>query len=103
RCGRGRHAGGRRRRRLRGGRVRTADRDVRDERRRTQRAPLKAAPGEFPWDTVMAVGFGLLRLSPKTFWAMTPREMERAMSVYAPPRGPDRAMLDAMMDEFPDG
>ena len=33
---------------------------------------------------VMAAGFGLLRLSPKTFWSMTPRELERAMSVLAP-------------------
>ena len=29
----------------------------------------------------MAAAFGLLRLSPRDFWSMTPREMERAMSV----------------------
>ena len=29
----------------------------------------------------MAAAFGLLRLSPREFWSMTPREMERAMSV----------------------
>ena len=31
----------------------------------------------------MAAAFGLLRLSPRDFWSMTPREMERAMSVLA--------------------
>lgn len=52
----------------------------------------------------MAMGFGLLRLSPKTFWAMTPREFERAMSIFA--RGADeaprRADLAALMRAFPD-
>ncbi|MEO9341124.1 phage tail assembly chaperone [Mesorhizobium sp. SB112] len=51
----------------------------------------------------MAAGFGLLRLSPSTFWAMTPRELERAMSVL-PQRAvaPARADLAALMREFPD-
>jgi len=53
----------------------------------------------------MATGFGLLRLSPKNFWSMTPREMERAMSVFRPVAGaaPMRAELAALMTEFPDG
>ena len=51
----------------------------------------------------MTVGFGLLRLSPKTFWSMTPREMERAMSVLGlGDAGPGRAELDALMEVFPD-
>ncbi|MDQ2705177.1 MAG: phage tail assembly chaperone [Pseudomonadota bacterium] len=58
---------------------------------------------EFPWDSVMAAGFGLLRLSPRDFWSMTPREMERAMSVLdrqvVPPR---RGDLAEMMRRFPD-
>lgn len=53
----------------------------------------------------MATGFGLLRLSPQAFWAMTPREMERAMSVLR--RGADsaprKAQLEALMTMFPDG
>ncbi|WP_378943672.1 phage tail assembly chaperone [Mesorhizobium sp. ANAO-SY3R2] len=53
----------------------------------------------------MATGFGLLRLSPAAFWMMTPREMERAMSVLN--RGPDgpprKAQLAALMTMFPDG
>jgi uncharacterized phage protein (TIGR02216 family) len=52
----------------------------------------------------MAVGFGLLRLSPKAFWAMTPIEFERAMSVLRPGRAspPGRADLAALMRAFPD-
>lgn len=62
------------------------------------------AGAAFPWDSVMATGFGLLRLSPAAFWAMTPREFERAMSVL--PKGgagaPQRADLTALMRAFPD-
>jgi uncharacterized phage protein (TIGR02216 family) len=52
----------------------------------------------------MAVGFGLLRLSPKAFWAMTPIELERAMSAIRPGRAlpPGRADLAALMRAFPD-
>ncbi|MDQ6436888.1 phage tail assembly chaperone [Mesorhizobium sp. LHD-90] len=69
---------------------------------------MSAAAGKggepFPWDTAMAVGFGLLRLSPHDFWAMTPREIERAMSFFktgasAPP---GRNELAALMMAFPD-
>lgn len=52
----------------------------------------------------MAVGFGLLRLAPQAFWAMTPIEFERAMSVL-PQAGstpPARADLTALMRAFPD-
>ena len=51
----------------------------------------------------MAAGLGLLRLTPAAFWAMTPRELERAMSVE---RGrassPLRAQLESLMTQFPD-
>ncbi|WP_442578510.1 rcc01693 family protein [Mesorhizobium sp. ASY16-5R] len=62
------------------------------------------SPGAFPWDTVMAVGFGLLRLSPKDFWAMTPREFERAMHFHGHAAGgaPERSSLTALMSAFPD-
>ena len=52
----------------------------------------------------MAAAFGLLRLSPKTFWSMTPRELERAMSVLRPNSGgaPGRPELAALMQAFPD-
>lgn len=52
----------------------------------------------------MAAAFGLLRLSPKTFWSMTPREMARAMSVLRQDarRPPLRSDLAALMRQFPD-
>ena len=52
----------------------------------------------------MAIGFGLLRLSPRTFWAMTPIEMERAMSTISPGRSapPARGDLAALMRAYPD-
>lgn len=52
----------------------------------------------------MAIGFGLLRLSPKAFWAMTPIEFERAMGAMRPGRGLPlgRADLTALMCAFPD-
>jgi uncharacterized phage protein (TIGR02216 family) len=52
----------------------------------------------------MAAAFGLLRLSPRDFWSMTPREMERAMSVLHAPRSgaPGRGELGELMRRFPD-
>lgn len=52
----------------------------------------------------MAAGFGLLRLSPEAFWAMTPIEFERAMSVLPTRRSapPARADLAALIAAFPD-
>ena len=67
---------------------------------------MNAAAGranEFPWDSVMAAAFGLLRLSPGDFWSMTPREMERAMSVLGGRAGaPGREDLAELMKRFPD-
>nr|WP_269142542.1 rcc01693 family protein [Mesorhizobium composti] len=58
----------------------------------------------FPWEEAMAVGFGLLRLSPEVFWAMTPVEFGHAVRVRSPGRGPVplRADLVALMRAFPD-
>lgn len=52
----------------------------------------------------MAAGLGLLRLSPKEFWAMTLREFDRAMSVFAPDSAgaPARGELAELMRAFPD-
>lgn len=67
---------------------------------RTQ--PKPAAP--FPWDEAMAFGFGVLRLCPQAFWAMTPRELAAASrGVYGRGGGAaDRAALGALMAAFPD-
>lgn len=53
----------------------------------------------------MALGLGLLRLSPRDYWAMTPRELAAALGVL--PAGdealpPDRAAFAALMQRFPD-
>jgi uncharacterized phage protein (TIGR02216 family) len=68
---------------------------------------LRAAAGAeraFPWDEIMAFGFGRLRLSSEQFWAMTPREMAAAMAAVLPRReaAPGRTALDALMARFPD-
>lgn len=55
----------------------------------------------------MATGLGLLRLEPKAFWAMTPRELEAALKGLFGPicvdRPPSRGDLAGMMVKFPDG
>ena len=51
----------------------------------------------------MAFGLGRLRLAPRDFWAMTPRELAAAMSAYSTPVvAPGRADLDRLMTQFPD-
>ncbi len=53
----------------------------------------------------MSFGFGRLRLSPAAFWALTPRELVRAMASRETARAglPARAELDRLMQAFPDG
>jgi uncharacterized phage protein (TIGR02216 family) len=52
----------------------------------------------------MGLGLGLLRLSPRDFWAMTMPELERALSVLSPSKSlaPRRDDLAALMRAFPD-
>lgn len=54
----------------------------------------------------MRFGFGVLRLSAESFWAMTPRELAAA-SAPLHKRGAatvmPRAQLDALLAAFPDG
>ncbi|WP_332118489.1 rcc01693 family protein [Azorhizobium caulinodans] len=60
-----------------------------------------AAP--FPWDAAMAFGFGILRLSSRDFWCLTPRELAAACRPpAATSSGLDRAGLAALMARFPD-
>ena len=53
----------------------------------------------------MAVGLGILRLSPAAFWAMTPREFAAAVSALAPVgrEAIGRVGFDELMCRFPDG
>lgn len=58
----------------------------------------------FPWARALAIGLGVLRLSPEAFWRMTPREFAAALrGLYGEPATPiDRAALDALLARFPD-
>lgn len=62
-------------------------------------------PQPFPWARAMAFGLGVLRLAPRDFWAMTPRELAcAAEGVYGRAVGaPSRDALTALMRAFPDG
>ncbi len=53
----------------------------------------------------MNFGLGVLRLSPRDFWSMTPRELAcAAEGVYGRKPGPPaRAILERLMQDFPDG
>jgi uncharacterized phage protein (TIGR02216 family) len=52
----------------------------------------------------MQFGLGVLRLSPRAFWAMTPRELAAAMEalVGRRPQPLARESLAALMNAFPD-
>lgn len=55
----------------------------------------------FPWSRLMQQGLGVLRLSPRDFWAATPREIAAAFG-SAPEAAPARAELEQLMQRFPD-
>jgi len=54
----------------------------------------------------MAAGLGLLRLPPRHFWSMTPRELAAALDAvpgrHRPIRPPSRRELLELMQRFPD-
>ena len=56
----------------------------------------------FPWGEAMQLGFGVLRLSSKEFWGLTPRELAAAFS-GARTGAPGRDELGRLMERFPDG
>lgn len=63
-----------------------------------------------PWQRYMEIAFGVLRLSPSDFWAMTPAEFHAALDGYIAARrggggtasAPTRAELEELMRRFPD-
>lgn len=59
----------------------------------------------FPWADAMRLGFGVLKLSSREFWGMTPRELAAALSAGGPARAtaPSRSRLADLMLRFPDG
>lgn len=58
----------------------------------------------FPWREAMAIGFGVLKLSSREFWALTPRELAAAMEGLGVPSGApmDRAAFEELARRFPD-
>ena len=59
----------------------------------------------FPWPDAMRFGFGVLKLSSKEFWGLTPRELAAAFEALSGSRtgAPDRTRLGQLMERFPDG
>lgn len=57
----------------------------------------------FPWDEAMRLGFGVMRLSSREFWGLTPRELAAALGTGGG-RGapPSREGLSELMRRFPD-
>jgi uncharacterized phage protein (TIGR02216 family) len=58
----------------------------------------------FPWDEAMGFAFSVLRIAPRDFWAMTPRELAAALKPFAGAAvaPPSRAGLEELMTRFPD-
>lgn len=59
----------------------------------------------FPWDEAMRLGFGVLRLSSREFWGLTPRELAAAfegLSGRSRGAAPERDTLARLMRAFPD-
>lgn len=61
-------------------------------------------PAPFPWREAMAIGFGVLRLSSREFWSLTPRELAAAIEgLIGGTNAPmDRAAFDKLARRFPD-
>ena len=59
----------------------------------------------FPWTAAMRFGLGVLRLSSREFWALTPRELAAAWAaLMGEQSGPlARSELDGLMERYPDG
>ena len=62
---------------------------------------MTAGEKSFPWPRMMQLGLGVLRLSPREFWATTPREIAAAF-----PMSQNMAMarsdLETLINHFPD-
>ena len=56
----------------------------------------------FPWARMMALGMGVLRLSPRDFWAATPREIWAAFPRPMAATAPGRENMEDLMNRFPD-
>lgn len=67
---------------------------------------MSGGPGAaaFPWEAVLHVGLGLLRLEPAAFWRLTPLEFAALCGgVRLRAAVPSRGDLKALMARYPDG
>jgi uncharacterized phage protein (TIGR02216 family) len=60
---------------------------------------MSAAGESFPWQRLMHIGLGVLCLSPKEFWAATPREIAAAFGGPTPPL--QRNSFEDLMKRYP--
>jgi uncharacterized phage protein (TIGR02216 family) len=57
----------------------------------------------FPWKQAIGFGLGVLKLPPREFWRMTPRELACAIEAVSGMRLPlDRAGFAQLMQRYPD-
>lgn len=57
----------------------------------------------FPWAEAMGFGFGVLKLSSREFWGLTPRELAAAFGARSGRAAPpSRDGLEGLMARFPD-
>ncbi|MCX5570428.1 phage tail assembly chaperone [Kaistia sp. K-TC2] len=65
---------------------------------------LASDPQPFPWREAMAIGFGVLKLSSREFWSLTPRELAAAIEGLAGRASApmDRAAFEDLTRRFPD-
>jgi uncharacterized phage protein (TIGR02216 family) len=70
------------------------------------RSEGRQSPKPFPWDAAMTAGLGTLRLAPRDFWSMTPRELDAALrgalGLVAAAPSMTRSDLVALMEAYPD-
>jgi len=58
--------------------------------------------GRIDWPGLMRLGLGALRLSPESFWSMTPRELAAAIGAASVAAPMTRDRLNALARQFPD-
>lgn len=64
-----------------------------------------SSQSNFPWQRIMELGLGYLRLSPTRFWAMTPKELHAATTGISGGNECSpltRSGINQLINEFPD-
>lgn len=65
---------------------------------------MSATITPFPWDEAIGFALGVLRISPRDFWQMTPRELALAIRAVTGDAAPlARHEFFDLMKRYPDG